>query len=79
MFNATSVLDGFFRKQPKLRKVNMMFGTSDVRCLYRAGLLLTVSKELSKCKLDSAGVQEVTPNKKANVHFSMERGMKIMN
>jgi hypothetical protein len=31
----------------------------DVRSLYRAGSLVTVSKELSKYRLDLVGVQEV--------------------
>jgi hypothetical protein len=35
------------------------FGTWNVRSMYRAGSLLTVSKELSKYKLDLVGVQKV--------------------
>jgi hypothetical protein len=35
----------------------MRFGTWNVRSLYRAGSLVTVSKELSKYKLDLVGVQ----------------------
>jgi exonuclease III len=37
----------------------MRFGTWNIRSLYRAGSLMTVSKELSKYKLDSVRVQEV--------------------
>jgi exonuclease III len=37
----------------------MRFGTWNVRSLYRAGSLVTVSKELSKYTLDLLGVQEV--------------------
>jgi hypothetical protein len=37
----------------------MRFGLWNVRSLYRAGSLMTVPKELSKCKLDLVGVQEV--------------------
>jgi hypothetical protein len=37
----------------------MRFGMWNVRSLYRAGSSVTVSKELSKYKLDSMGVQEV--------------------
>jgi hypothetical protein len=37
----------------------MRFGTSNVRSLYRAGFLMTASKELTKYKLDLVGVQEV--------------------
>jgi hypothetical protein len=37
----------------------MRFGTRNVRSLYMAVLLVTVSKELSKYKLDLVGVQGV--------------------
>jgi exonuclease III len=37
----------------------MRFGTWNVRSLYRAGSLMTVSRELSRYKLDLVGVQEV--------------------
>jgi hypothetical protein len=37
----------------------MRFGLWNVRSLYRAGSLMTVSRELSKYKLDLVGVQEV--------------------
>jgi exonuclease III len=37
----------------------MRFSTWNVKSLYRVGSLLTVSEELSKYKLDLAGVQEV--------------------
>jgi exonuclease III len=39
--------------------MDMRFGTWNVRSLYRAGSLVTVSKELSEYKLDLVGVQEV--------------------
>jgi hypothetical protein len=39
--------------------MDMRFGLRNVRSLYRAGSLMTVSRELSKYKLDLAGVQEV--------------------
>jgi hypothetical protein len=35
------------------------FGTWNVRSLYRAGSLKTVSRELTRCKLDLVGVQKV--------------------
>jgi hypothetical protein len=52
--------------------------------MYRAGSLREVVEEISKCKLDLLGVQEVRwdesgTNNQANIHFSMEKGMKIMN
>jgi hypothetical protein len=39
--------------------MDMRFGTWNIGSLYRAGSLLTVSKELSKSKLDLVGAQEV--------------------
>jgi hypothetical protein len=43
-------------KRPKLRKMEVQFGVWNVRSLYRAGSLITVAKEVSKCKLDLMGV-----------------------
>jgi hypothetical protein len=37
----------------------MRFGLHIVRSLYTAGSLMTVSRELSRCKLDLVGVQKV--------------------
>jgi hypothetical protein len=37
----------------------MRFGTWKIRNLYRVGSLMTVSRELSRYKLDLVGVQEV--------------------
>jgi hypothetical protein len=62
----------------------MRFGTWNVRSMYRADLLKAVAEEISKYKLylleyrRSDGA-EVAPNQQANIHFSMERGMGIMN
>jgi hypothetical protein len=39
--------------------MDMRFGTLSKRSLYRAGSLVTVSKELSKYKLDLVGVLQV--------------------
>jgi exonuclease III len=39
--------------------MDMRFGTWNVRSLYRAGSLTTVSRELSRYMLDLVGVQEV--------------------
>jgi hypothetical protein len=46
--------------------------------------LRTVVEEVSKYKLDLVGVQEVrwggvAPNQQASIHFSMGRGIRIMN
>jgi hypothetical protein len=40
--------------------MDMRFGLWNVRSLYRAGSLMTVSRELSKYKLDLIGVKEVS-------------------
>jgi hypothetical protein len=39
--------------------MDLRFGIWNVRSLYRSGSLKTVARELGKCKLDLAGVQEV--------------------
>jgi hypothetical protein len=39
--------------------MDMIFGTWNVRSLYRVGSLMTVSRELARYKLDLMGVQEV--------------------
>jgi hypothetical protein len=39
--------------------MDMIFGLWNVKNLYRAGSVMTVSRELSKYKLDLVGVQEV--------------------
>jgi exonuclease III len=46
-------------KQPKLKKIDMKFGTWNIRSFYRAGSLMTVVKEISDYKFDLVGVQEV--------------------
>jgi hypothetical protein len=61
----------------------MRLGTWNVRSLYRAGSLVTVSKELSKYRLDLVACRRsdgraVAPNEQENTHFSKERGMRIM-
>jgi hypothetical protein len=44
-------------KLSKRQNVDMRFRTWNVRSFYRAGSLVTVSRELFKCKLDLVGVQ----------------------
>jgi hypothetical protein len=57
----------------------MRFGTWNVRSLYRAGSLKTVSGELARYKLDLVEWRRSeAPNLRENTHFSMERGMRIM-
>jgi hypothetical protein len=46
-------------KRPKLWNTDMRFGTWNVRSLYRAGSLNSVSRELARYKLDLVRVQEV--------------------
>jgi exonuclease III len=64
--------------------MGMRFGTWNVRSMYRAGALRAVGEEMSKYKLDLVGIQEVRwdaggTERAANIHFSMEKRMKIMN
>jgi hypothetical protein len=64
--------------------MDMRFGTSDVRSMYRAGSLRTVGEEISKYKLDLVAVQEVRwdgggTEPAANIHFSIGRGIRIIN
>jgi hypothetical protein len=49
----------FLDKRPKQRNMDMRFGMWNVRSLYRVGSLMTVSRELSRYRLDLVGVQEV--------------------
>jgi hypothetical protein len=48
-------------KRPKRKKMDMRFGTWNVRSMYRAGSLRPVVEEISKYKykLDLVGVQEI--------------------
>jgi hypothetical protein len=46
-------------KRPKRKKMDMRFGTWNVRSMYTAGLLGAVAEEISKYKLDLVGVREV--------------------
>jgi hypothetical protein len=46
-------------KRPKLKKMDMRFGTWNVRSMYRTGSLRAVAEEILRYKLDLAGVQEV--------------------
>jgi hypothetical protein len=62
--------------------MEMRFGTWNVRSLYRAGSLVTVSKELSKYKLDFVRVQARWEGGGAvitrRIHFSTKKGMRAM-
>jgi exonuclease III len=51
---------------PKHRKMEMRFGTRNVRSLHRTGAQNRVEMELSKCKLDLVAVQEVRWQKSSN-------------
>jgi hypothetical protein len=46
-------------KRPNGKKMDMKFGTWNVRSMYRAGSLRAVAEEIPKYKLDSVGVPEV--------------------
>jgi hypothetical protein len=55
MLQRVSVLEDYLDKRPKLRKMDMRFGTWNVRSLYSVGSLMTVAKEISKYKLNLVG------------------------
>jgi hypothetical protein len=46
-------------KRPKHKKMDVRFGTWNVRSMYRAGSLATVTEETSKYKLDFVGILEI--------------------
>jgi hypothetical protein len=71
-------------KRRKLRNMDMRFCRGNTRSLYRAGSLATVSKELSKYKLDLLRVQEVgweggDTEPEGKYTFLYRKGMKPMN
>jgi hypothetical protein len=71
-------------KRPKRRNVDIRYGLRNISSFYRAGSLMTVSRELARYKLLSVGYRrsdgrEVAPNLQEDTHFSTEREMKIMN
>ena len=45
--------------RPKKRKMDMKFGTWNIRILYRVGSLTVAARELARYKLDLVCVQEV--------------------
>ena len=46
-------------ERPWQRKMDMRFGTWNVRSLYRAGALGLVTSEIDKYRMDVVGVQKV--------------------
>jgi exonuclease III len=71
-------------KQPTQWNIDMRFGTWNVRNLYRVSSLITVSRKLSKYKLDVVGVQEVRWKSSGTepavyYKFLTARGMRIIN
>jgi hypothetical protein len=52
-------LAGSLNKRPKLKKMDIRFGTWNERSLCRARSLMKVAKEISKYKLDLVGVHKV--------------------
>jgi hypothetical protein len=55
-------------------KMDMRFGTCNIKSLYKVGSLMTVLRELSRYRLDLVGGQW-----RHTMYFSMERGMRTMN
>jgi hypothetical protein len=63
MFKKPRTWTNSLDKRSKRKKMDMRFGTWNVRSMYRVGSLKTVVEEISKCKLHLVGVQEVRWNK----------------
>jgi len=69
----------------KQRKGGIIFGTWNLRSLYRAGSLTEASRELARYKLDLVGVQEVRWDKgggtvrAGDYNFLYGKEMKITN
>jgi hypothetical protein len=61
-----------------MKKMNMRFGTWNIRSMYRAGSLRAVAEEISKYKLDLVGEQEVRWDG-GGTEPASEMGMKIIN
>jgi hypothetical protein len=64
--------------------MDMRFDMWNVGSLYRSGSLMTVLKALPEYKLDLVEYRrsdgtEVASNQQVIIHFSVERGMRIMN
>jgi hypothetical protein len=62
----------------------MRFGTWNIRSLYRAGSIMTISRELSRYRLDLVGVQDVRCEGSGTAPageytFFYGRGMRTMN
>jgi hypothetical protein len=62
----------------------MIFGTGNVRSLYRVGAIKSVVGELDKCKLDLVeskrlGGKGRDIKQQTSIHFSTEKGMLITN
>jgi exonuclease III len=64
--------------------MEMRFGTWNIRSFYKAGSPKTVSKEVSRYRVDLVGVQEVRwegsgTETAGEYTFCMERGMRTLN
>jgi hypothetical protein len=60
--------------------MDMRFGMWNVRSMYRAGSLRDLGEEMSKYReYRRSDGMEVALKEQANIHFSMEKVMKIMN
>jgi hypothetical protein len=60
--------EGVSRRFQK-RKRDILLGTWNVRCLYKAGLLTAAARELARYKLDLVVVQEVRWDKEGKMDF----------
>jgi len=65
-------------------KSDVRFGAWNVGSLYRSGSITAAARELTRCKLDLAGVKEVKRDKEGTVtleiiFFSVEKETKVIN
>jgi hypothetical protein len=84
MSRRASDVDG----RPRLKKIYIRFGTWSARSLYRAGSLINsvafsplanYTAERPPLIGEVSANFLVAPNQQANIHFSMERVMRIIN
>jgi hypothetical protein len=62
--------------------MDMGFGTRNMRSLYKAGSLMTITKAYQNMKfsgITGSPMGQVTSNQPVNMQFPMERRMRILN
>jgi hypothetical protein len=69
---------GSMLKRPEQLNMDKRFGALDEKSLYRAGSLVTVSKQLSKYKLQLVGSQDVSGTEPAGESGRRRRTMNLV-